>query len=66
MREVKKTNMQTHKNFGFGYLNNCLLERMSFQDSSARAPDRLNNSKSFLKPGIGEFIITQISKKISR
>ena len=31
------------------YLNDCLLERMSFQDSSARAPERLNSSKSFLQ-----------------
>lgn len=32
----------------FGYLSNCLLERMSVQESSARAPERHNNSKSFL------------------
>jgi hypothetical protein len=34
-------------------LNSCLLERMSFQDSSARAPDKLNNSKSLLSSWTG-------------
>lgn len=32
----------------FDYLSNCLLERISVQESSARAPERHNNSKSFL------------------